>query len=64
MPLLIISAQKNALRKWGDYQKELAALSVRSKQMTFSDVSHLSMLAHREHAVRVVKQIEEFVNAI
>jgi pimeloyl-ACP methyl ester carboxylesterase len=63
-PLLIISAQKNALRKWGEYQKELAALSENSKHVTFTDVSHLSMLAQREHAVRAVSEIEKFLAAL
>ena len=62
-PLLIVSAQKNALRKWGEYQKELAALSEKAEQVTFTDVSHLSMLAQREHALRVVRQIEKFLPA-
>ena len=63
-PLLIVSAQKNALRKWGEYQKELAELSTRSKHVTFTDVSHLSMIAQREHAMRVVAQIQEFVGGM
>ena len=60
-PLLVISAQKNALRRWGEYQKELAALSENSKQVTFTDVSHLSMIAEREHARRVAEEIGRFI---
>ena len=60
-PLLIISAQKNALRRWGEYQKELAGLSSNSKQVTFTDVSHLSMLAREEHAKRAVEEIRRFL---
>ena len=60
-PLLIISAQKNALRKWGEYQKELAELSTKSEHVTFTNVSHLSMIAQREHALRVVETIGRFI---
>lgn len=63
-PLLVISAQKNALRRWGEYQKELAALSTNSRQVTFTDMSHLSMLAQREHALRTVSVMREFVETL
>jgi hypothetical protein len=63
-PLLVISAQKNALRRWGEYQKELAALSEKSKHVTFTDVSHLSMIAEREQAKRVVDVVREFVETL
>ena len=64
MPLLIISAQKNALRRWGEYQKELTGLSTVSRHVTFTDVSHLSLIAQREHALRVVETIERFVGDV
>lgn len=63
-PLLVVSAQKSALRNWGEYQKGLAALSTQSRHVTFTDVSHLSMLAQRDHAVRVVEQIRQFLSGI
>ena len=63
-PLLVISAQKNALRRWGEYQKELSGLSSNSRHVTFTDMSHLSMLAQREHALRVAQEIGAFVNAL
>lgn len=63
-PLLVISAQKNALRRWGEYQKELSGLSSKSRHVTFTDMSHLSMLAQREHALRVAQEIGAFVNAL
>src|SRR5687768_989553 len=63
-PLLVISAQKNALRKWGEYQKELAELSTKSKHVTFTDASHLSMIAQREHAMRVVETIRKFIGDV
>jgi pimeloyl-ACP methyl ester carboxylesterase len=64
MPLLVISAQKNALRCWGEYQEELAALSTISRHVTFTDMSHLSMLAQREHAGRAAAEIGAFVNGL
>jgi pimeloyl-ACP methyl ester carboxylesterase len=63
-PLLVISAQKNALRRWAEYQKELAGLSSAARHVIFTDMSHLSMLGQREHASRVAKEIESFVNAL
>ena len=60
-PLLVISAQKNALRNWTHYQEELAALSSRSRQVTFTEMSHLSMLANQEHAQRVAGEINHFL---
>jgi pimeloyl-ACP methyl ester carboxylesterase len=61
IPLLVLSAQKSALRNWRRYQQELAALSSRSRQVTFTEMSHLSMLANREHAARVAAEINDFV---
>jgi pimeloyl-ACP methyl ester carboxylesterase len=63
-PLLMISAQKNALKQWGEYQKDLAALSTKARHVTFTDMSHLSMLAQREHALRAATEIEAFVKTI
>lgn len=62
LPLLVVTAQKSALRRWAEYQKELVALSKKSRQVTFTDMSHLSMLAEREHALRVTGEIGAFVN--
>jgi pimeloyl-ACP methyl ester carboxylesterase len=62
--LLVISAQKNALRQWGEYQKELAGLSTQSRHVTFTDMSHLSMLAQKQHALRVAKEVETFVTTL
>jgi hypothetical protein len=61
IPLLVLSGQKNSLRRWSEYQKELAALSTRSEHVRFTDMSHLSMLANREHALRVCEAISKFV---
>ena len=63
-PLLVISAQKNALKQWGAYQKELAALATTSRHVTFTEASHLSLLAQREHAWRAVTEIGAFVETI
>jgi pimeloyl-ACP methyl ester carboxylesterase len=62
--LLVISAQKNALRQWGEYQRELAGLSANSRHITFTDMSHLSMLAQKEHSTRVAKEMEAFVTEL
>jgi pimeloyl-ACP methyl ester carboxylesterase len=63
-PLLMITAQKNALGGWADYQRELALLSTRTKHVTYTDVSHISMLAERAHAVRVAAEIRGFLEAL
>ncbi len=60
-PLLVISAQKNSLQHWTTYQQELAALSSRSRHITFTDMSHLSMLANQEHAKRMLAEIDGFL---
>lgn len=62
-PLLVISAQKNALRNSARYQKELAALSSNSRHVTFTDMSHLSMLAQQEHCRRVANEIISFLES-
>lgn len=64
LPLLIITAQKSALRGWADYQKDLAALSTHSRQMTFTDVSHISMLAQKAHAERAASEILGFLEKL
>ena len=61
VPLLVVSAQKNALRNWPRYQQELAALSSRSRHVTFTEMSHLSMLASQEHARRLGAGINGFL---
>jgi pimeloyl-ACP methyl ester carboxylesterase len=61
LPLLIVSAQKNALRNWTQYQQELAQQSGRTRHVTFTDMSHLSMLANREHVARVAAEINGFL---
>jgi hypothetical protein len=63
-PLFVFSAQKSALRKWGEYQKELAGISTKSNHLTFTGVSHLSMIAQREHALRVVEEIDKFIDDV
>jgi pimeloyl-ACP methyl ester carboxylesterase len=60
-PLLVISAQKNALRNSMEYQKDLAGLSSKSQQVTMTDVSHLSMLAQQEHCTRVANEMVSFL---
>lgn len=64
IPLLVISAQKNALRRWGEYQKELAAVSNRAEHVTFTEMSHLSMLSNREQALKVSEKIAQFAAKI
>lgn len=60
-PLLVVSAQKNALRNSMQYQSELAGASSNSRHVTLTDVSHLSMLAQREHCMRVANEIISFI---
>jgi pimeloyl-ACP methyl ester carboxylesterase len=64
LPLLVISAQKHALRNSTNYQGELAQLSTRSRRVTFTDMSHLSMLANREHAARIAAEINGFLSGL
>ena len=61
VPLLVVTAQKNALGGWANYQRELAALSTNTKHITFTDMSHLSMLAQREQVVRVGSEVRTFL---
>lgn len=61
VPLLVVTAQKSALRGWADYQRELAGLSTKAGHITFTDVSHLSMLAQREHTIRVASEVRTFL---
>ena len=64
IPLLVVSAQKNAMRNWTNYQQETATLSNKARHVTFTDMSHLSMLANREHAARIAAQIGDFLSGL
>jgi pimeloyl-ACP methyl ester carboxylesterase len=58
LPLLTISAQKNALPGWSNLQSELASLSTDSTHLTFTEASHVSLLcnkAHSDHCATTVK---------
>ena len=57
VPLLVISAQKHALPGWNDFQNGLAAESSRSRHITFTDATHISLMARREHAERTAESI-------
>jgi pimeloyl-ACP methyl ester carboxylesterase len=62
VPLLVLSAQKSALPGWNGLQRELAGFSRESRHLTFPEMSHISMLANREHATRIVAEIRGFLN--
>jgi pimeloyl-ACP methyl ester carboxylesterase len=62
-PLLLISAQKNALPGWAGLQQDQAKLSSQTQHFSFPEMSHISMLANREHAMRVAGEIRDFVTA-
>jgi pimeloyl-ACP methyl ester carboxylesterase len=62
VPLLVLSARKNALPGWDALQRELAGFSTQSRHLTFPEMSHISMLANREHATRVVAEIRGFLD--
>jgi pimeloyl-ACP methyl ester carboxylesterase len=62
VPLLILSACKNALPGWDALQRELAGFSNESRHLTFPEMSHISMLANREHAMHVVSEMRGFLN--
>jgi len=61
MPVLLISGQKNSLPGWGDLQQDLAGLSRNTRHLTFPEMSHISMLAKREHAANVAAEIDNFL---
>lgn len=61
LPLLLISAGKNALPGWDSLQVDLAALSPGAEQRVFSRMSHISMLANREHALQIAGEIRGFL---
>jgi hypothetical protein len=60
--LLIISAQKKSMKDWSLLQNELSHLSTRSKHLTFTDASHLSLLTHQDHSARVASEIRSFLH--
>lgn len=61
LPLLVISAQKNALPRWEELQSDLATLSPASKRIILTNASHLSLLGKEEHAIRVAEEIRSFL---
>jgi pimeloyl-ACP methyl ester carboxylesterase len=61
VPLLLISAQKHALPGWGELQKELTAVSNRSRHLTFTDASHVSLLTRHELARKTAGEITGFL---
>lgn len=63
-PLLMASARKNALPGWVGLQQDLAALSSRTTHLTFSEMSHISMLANRDHVIKVAAEIRGFVSGL
>ncbi len=64
IPLLMVSARSNSLPGWETLQQELARLSQHATRVSFADMSHISMLANREHALRVAAEIRGFVTAL
>lgn len=64
IPLLVISAERNAMPGWGELQKDLPSLSRNSRHVTFPDMSHISMIANRAHAVRVAEEIRGFLTPL
>jgi pimeloyl-ACP methyl ester carboxylesterase len=64
LPLLLISARKNALVGWDGLQRELAGLSGNAKQVDFPEASHISMLANQEHAMKVAAEIRGFLSSL
>jgi pimeloyl-ACP methyl ester carboxylesterase len=62
VPLLIISAQKHSLPGWNELQADLTRLSARASHVTFTEASHLSLLARREHASRAAAEIRGFLD--
>ena len=63
-PLLVISAQKKSMKGWNIFQAELASLSMKSRHLTFTDASHVSLLANREHALRAAMEIHGFLQRL
>ncbi len=60
LPLLILSAQTHSLPHWDALQADLATLSKRACHRTFPEMSHLSMLAHPDHAAQLAQAIRDF----
>jgi pimeloyl-ACP methyl ester carboxylesterase len=60
LPLLMISAQKNALPRWNELQTELATLSNRSKRVVLTEASHISLFSRQEQARKVAEAILGF----
>ena len=63
LPLLVMSARKNNLPGWDGLQRELAGLSRATRHITFPEMSHISMLANREHVLQAAAEIRGFLEA-
>lgn len=63
VPTLILSAQKNCLPGWNDFQKNLAS-SPRTIHVTYTDASHVSILTNKLHATRAAEEIRKFLGQI
>lgn len=64
LPLLILSGQKHALPGWAELQKDLTTISSNTRHVTFTEASHLSLLAEREHARSVAQEIRGFLQTL
>jgi hypothetical protein len=60
LPLLIISAQKNALPGWSNLQSELASLSTDSTHLTFTEASHVSLLCNKAQSDHCAESLKDF----
>jgi pimeloyl-ACP methyl ester carboxylesterase len=61
LPLLVLSGGKNTLPEWAVLQEDLARLSTRARHETYPQMSHISMLARREHAIEAAAAARRFL---
>jgi pimeloyl-ACP methyl ester carboxylesterase len=62
-PLAVVSAGRDVLPGAPELQAELAALSSRSIHLTVDGADHVTLVTHRQHAMKVVDAIRRVVQA-
>ena len=64
LPMLQISACRNSLPGWSELQKDLSRFSTDCTHLIFPEMSHISMIGNRAHALRISAEIHGFLTKI
>jgi pimeloyl-ACP methyl ester carboxylesterase len=62
-PLTVLSAGKGALPGGAEMQRDLARLSSKSREVVVDGADHVTLVTHREHALKVVAEIRRLVES-